>query len=780
MNLRPFVTVVLFYLFFLGLTPINAQEAVNESEQLDFAQGLLSRGMYDMAILQCRKFIAEFPRSASLQEAYLSLGEGYFLYQDFKKAADTFKQFQQLYPDSDKLPVCVLRLGQIDIRQKRYDEALKELTSIDVQEKLKGEMLQSFNFYTAQAYLGKADTPSALEYFQKAAQVQGAFAYTAYAFKEIGQIHAQNGHYSEGMQAYAKAMQLTKEDSLRGELTYRIAEAQFLSGQYADAIKGFGQVLDQYSGLGFTQEAMANLLLAYFNSGHYNQLLKIYQQKSKLFKDDGDYFSIHYTAVLAYIELKEYDQANELLNRVLAFPTLKLQERAKILFKKADILIRQKKYKDGLALLQAYSSEDKNDTDEIFFSQAQAYFGLGDFDRAFDFFGKVYLNFPGSRFSKAALLGQAHARQEMGEFKDSNVLYLKYYNIQDDPQLKSEALFDAVVMADKAGDVKVAISSSLEYLKVFPKGGQYGEVLLILADQYGKNNQPQEAINLLKGYLAKLPSVQRPNSAYFLLGFNEQLLGRSDRALAAYKQVDPRKEGGKFYSSALKNSAIIYLGRKNIVQARAIFERLINQTDLNDLQTATYIWVCNEYLKEQKYDDVLRIAALAEKQFPPTELLEIKYFKAEALRGLDRCEEALKIYDLVTASPQKNTYTGSARIGDGLCLAGIKKFDEAKQEFQKSLDENPNDYTITVHARFEMAKLEAAQGHIVEALKFYLLIANIYDDSYYCSESLLRAGKIFERLRRKADALKMYSEILDKYKNSRAAIDAKGRVPLLK
>ena len=158
------------------------------------------------------------------------------------------------------------------------------------------------------------------------------------------------------------------------------------------------------------------------------------------------------------IELKEYDQANALLDRMLAFPTLKSQERAKIFIKKADILIREKKYKDGLALLDAYSSENTDDADETFFLKAQGYYGLGDFDHAFNFFENVCLNFPGSRFFKAALLGQAHARKETGRFKESEALFLKYYNIQDDPDLKSEALYDAVMMAVKAGDVSGAIS----------------------------------------------------------------------------------------------------------------------------------------------------------------------------------------------------------------------------------------------------------------------------------------------------------------------------------
>ncbi len=393
-------------------------------------------------------------------------------------------------------------------------------------------------------------------------------------------------------------------------------------------------------------------------------------------------------------------------------------------------------------MLDAYFPENTNDADEIFFLKAQGYYGLGDFDRAFNLFENVYLNFPVSRFLKAALLGQAHARRETGRFKESEVLFLKYVDIQDDPDLKSDALYDAVMMAVK-------------------------------------NNQPQNAVNLLKEYLAGT-KVPRPNSAYFLLGFNQQLLGNSDQALKAYTQVDQHKEKGEFYPGALKNSAIIYLSQEKEGQARTYFDRLISQADQNGLQIKTYIWVCNEYLKEQEFDDVLRIADQAEKHFSGQDLLEIKYFKAEALRGLGRCDEAVKSYDLVTSSAPKNAYTGSAHIGYGLCLANAKKFEDAKKEFEKSLDENADDYTVMMHARFEMATLEASQGNFDDALKFYFLVAAIYDDGYYCSESLLRAARIFERLRRKADALKMYSEILDKYKNSTAARYAKERIRLLK
>ncbi|MDE2028103.1 MAG: tetratricopeptide repeat protein [Candidatus Omnitrophica bacterium] len=779
MNLKAFfITMVLS----VGLTATSvyahAQNSVRETEELDFAQGLLSRGMYDMAISQYRKFIAEYPHSASLPEAYLYLGEGYFLSQNFVKAMDIFHQFIQLFPHSDKLPVSVLRLGQIDIEQNKYDEALKELTSIDGQQ-LKGQMLQSFDFYTAQAYLGKKDMPDALSFFQKAAQVVGASDYSAYAFKEIGKIYAQQAHYQDALDAYNKALTLAADDPLKGELLYRIAEIQFLSGRYPEAVKAFERVIEKYPSLGFDQDALANTLLAYFNMGQYGQVLQVYQQYAKLIKNDVAFFPVHLAAAMAYIELAQYDKANKLLDRMLAFGGLKPWQNARIFIKKADILIRQKNYKDGLALLDAYSSANTDNADENFFLKGQCYFGMGHYDKAFNLFENVYLNFPNSRFYKAALLGEAHCRRQTGRFKEAQALFSKYYDLQDQPDLKAEALYDSIVMDVQTGNVQETIGSAREYLKNFPQGPQYADVLLLLADSLAKNDQPQEAVKWLEGYLSSA-SVARPNAANFLLGYNFQLLGDTDQALAAYAKVDPAKENGKFYTEAVKNMAVICLEKKNFDQARVFFDRLINQPGSSGLQLQTYVWVCNEYLKRQQYLDVLRVAASAEKQFPAGDLTEISYFKAEAFRALGRCDEAVKEYDLVTASKAKNAFTGSAHIGHGLCLEAQQRFDEAKKEFKKSLDENPDDYTVTAHARFEMANADYAQGNLDEAARLYLLVATIYDDEHYCSQSLLKAAGIFERQHRKADALKAYSEILTKYKNSPAAAAARQKIGLLK
>ena len=754
-----------------------AQEVpAQETEALDFAQGLLERGLYDMASTEYEKFIAAYPQSTYLEEAYLAVGESYFLAEDFPKAVDAFNHFKELYPNSEKMPQALLRLGEIYVEQNKFDEALKELTSIDTESRLKGQMLQSFDFFIGRSYRGKSDQNSALQFFEKATGVADASTYTTHAFEQIAEIQREGAHYNEAVEAYTKAAESAQDENRKGYLLYKFGETRFLSGNYDDAIKQFRQVLEQYPAIAVAKEAVTNLLLAYFNLAQNDQVLTEYQSNAKFIKDEDPYFDVHFSAARAFVELKKYDEALALLEKILTFPAISDEHKRKIILKKADVLIKQKKYQEGLALAEGPLPAGVDDTDEINFLKAQGYYGLNDFEKASIFFKDVSANKPDSPFAKAAILGIAYAYQETGKFKEALDNFLQFYNTAKDEALRGEALYGAAIVAVKLNDTNEAIAQAQEYLKTFPNGAYYEASLLLLGDLYEKTNQSEKAVSLLQEYLTHPERIQKPDAVFFLLGFNQQILGQADQAIETYSKIPASKDDPKFFASGIKNTAVIYLSKKKDSQAAAAFDRLIMETDANSLEVKTYLWVCDQYLEDKKFNDVLRIVEKGEKYFPDQNREELAYFKAEASRELKDFDNAQKFYDVVLTSAAKNMYTGAAHIGKGLCFMEMKKFDEAKAEFQKAIDENPDDHTVTLRARFELGNIANEQKNLDDALKFYLLVGTIYEDDDYVPQSLLRAAGVLESLSRKDEALKLYKEILAKYKDSPVAASAQERM----
>lgn len=752
------------------ISPLQAQVTEGEeTEQMDFAHGLLERGLYDMASAEYQKFITAHPGSAYIQEAVLAIGESYFLAKDFPKAIEAFNQFKRQYPDSDKYPSALLRLGQVYISQKNFDEALKELTSMDADPRLKGQFLQSFHFYKGKIYLEKKDSVKALEYFEKASQIAEASAYTANAYEQIAEIHISSSQYEKAIEAYSKAIPSTRDESLKGYFIYKLGESYFLAGKYQEATGQFQQILTQYPNYEVVREAVTNLLAAYFNLNQYDQVASEYQHHASFIKEEEPYFNIHLTAVKALVELKKYDEALALLDKINFFPGLKDEEKRAIILTKADVLIKQKKYQEGVTLLEGALPGNADDRDNIFFIKAQGYFGLGNFEKASTFFQDVSANHASSSFAQASLLGAAHAREKMGNYKEAGEFFLKYYQLEKNETLRSEALYDAALMSVKLNELAVAAERAKEYAKTFPGGTFYEPSILLLADVYNKSNQSDKAVTLLKDYLTHPEQIQRPDAVNFLLGYSQQFSGQPEEALNMYAQVAINKDDPKFYISSLKNMAGIFLNQGKEAEAAGVFDRLITDVEHNTLDLKTYLWVCEAFLKDKKFQDILRITKKAEGVFPNDGKSALAYFKAEAYRGLNERENALKFYDIALSSAQ-NTYSGGAHIGKGLCLTEVEKLDEARSEFQKAIDKNPDDFTVTLRARFELAKIADEQKNPEEALKFYLLIGTIYEDNEYVPESLLRAAKILDSLNRKEESLKIYQDIVAEYPDSSQAV----------
>jgi TolA-binding protein len=86
---------------------------------------------------------------------------------------------------------------------------------------------------------------------------------------------------------------------------------------------------------------------------------------------------------------------------------------------------------------------------------------------------------------------------------------------------------------------------------------------------------------------------------------------------------------------------------------------------------------------------------------------------------------------------------------------------KAIDEFQAAMTESPEDNTVTMRARFEIADAQRLKGNLEEAYKTYMLVAILYDNEQYTSEALFQAGEIFTKLGKNDEAKKAYQEVVN-------------------
>ena len=250
---------VLFAAFLVTgfVVPSFAQQLLtNDSEKIDFAQGLLGQAQYSLAATQFEEFIQQFPNSTFLQEAYLGAGECYFFLKQYDKAVDQFQKYLAQFPDGKSKGTAQVRLGQCLYLKENLDGALTQLTSIPV-ESLSPQFQQTLYFFKGQILAAKDNVDDASANFKAATEIADAQAYTAQAYFKWGSLIAHKDT-AGALEKYAKALEKADTDDLKAAINIKQGEAYYLLKQYDDAAETFRKIIDAYPALPVVTDAVAN------------------------------------------------------------------------------------------------------------------------------------------------------------------------------------------------------------------------------------------------------------------------------------------------------------------------------------------------------------------------------------------------------------------------------------------------------------------------------------------------------------------------------------------
>ncbi|MCB9747481.1 MAG: tetratricopeptide repeat protein [Candidatus Omnitrophica bacterium] len=788
MKNKNIITILVFNLVICLLIgfPLQAQETISsdatvkdsnskEVEQIDFANGLLQRGFYDMAVKEYEKYIQTFPESPYLNESFFGVGEAHFFAEDFQAAMDGYQRFIELYPDNKKKLVAELRIGQAFYSLQKYDEALAKLLSVPAQQ-LEGEFPQILFLYIGKTYRAKKDQTKSKEFLEKAANLENK-KNASYAFIEMAEMFAEDKNFGEAKIYFEKAAAIAEDVSLKALSLFKEGEMAFILKDYKGSADIFRMYLKEYKKENLASEALANLVLALYNTAQYQELLNVFEEYKFLIKNDKTFFDVHYAKANAHAQLNIFDAATKDLDEVLAFAELTPQQYDKALLRKLEILLKAKKFEEILKIDPALLKQAQENQDHFQFLLAEANYGLGQNDQAFELYNKVIQGSKDSEYYSEALYGMAHAQNSKGDGQKAFDLFVQFSKDGKNTVKQIEALYNAIIIGIKLEKFQETIPLCEEYLSMPDDNMQKENVLFYVSTLYQKVNQFDKSFQRLNQFIEKYPQSPKYQEALFLLGYNLQSMERYDEAIERYKKILENKNDTKLYYSALKNTALIHMKRKEEEAAAKIFDELVTQFNENDLEVETYVWIAEEYLAKQRYEDVLRILKDAVlRDDSAQEIDKIAFFKAEAFRGTENYDKALEYYDNVLSILERDTYAGASHIGKGLCLIEKNKLDEAKAEFEAALLDHADDATITMRARFELGNIEKLKNNLEEAAKFYMVVAVLYEDSFYCPESLYRAGMIFEQLQKKDEALKVYEEITKRYQHSHVFEKAQQRL----
>jgi len=773
--------IVMTLILFTGSRFTCAQQPGNrEQEQFDFANGLFERGLYDMAINEYKKYSENFKEGLYTAEAGFGIAESLFFKEDYKLAIPAYQHFLGVFPTAEKVPIATLRLGQSFFFDAQYDPAITAFQSL-TRDKLNPQMAQTLDYYRGRAFYHKGDKTLASENLLSATQIKDQERYTAHSFLLLGDIAFQEEKYEEAKGNYVMAYDHAQDEPVKSLALYKKGEAEFKSAKYEEAIETFRACLGQYSHLPLADDAFVNLLTAYFNHRRYEEILKEFEQyQTRVEKQKGS-FRVYSLAAAALMKKDEFEKAVAVLEEGLKLESLTPDEKTRAILKKAECLIKAKQMKEANDLIRAQLSDAAAYQDRVLFLEAESLYGLGRFDQALVVYQKIIADFPASPLADEVKWAIAVTYNKAGDSASALTAFIEYFKNGLDGSIRTDALYNAILIETKLEKTDAAIGHAKEYLSAHKTGSHYERVFYLLGNLYQQAGQHEQAIDVFQDYITERASSERLMEVYFLLGYELQLTGQPDQALDVYNLVLKNSQNNNFYYPALKNSAAIHLASQQNEKAVEIIQRIVTEFQENDLPAASLMWLAEHYINHRQYReagpvlDKIKVSGDDSQQNAG-----VSYLRAEVSYGMKDYAKAIERYTLSLSQDKNGDYRARAQLGKALSLKDSQRYPEAAKELEKIIEDNPEDQPILMRARFSLAQAQELDGQNEAAVKMYMLVAVLHEDEYFGPQALFKAGQIFEAQGKTREAQGAYQELMNKYKQSEFFEQAAGRIQLIR
>lgn len=750
---------------------------LKDIDHIDFANGLFQRGLYQMALEDYKQFIEKFPDSKYLHEAYFGLAESLFVLKKFQQSVAGYKKYLKLSKDRKNLNIARLRLGQVFDLLGNYDQSLKYLIKVKP-DSLSDEFRQMFYFYAGRSYKIKGEDKKALAHLKKAISLKET-EYFILALDEIADILSEQGKYQVALEFYEQVLKRANSKPVMSFALYKKGQMQFLSKQYSDSMQTFQIILRQYPKQDLIPDVMANYLLSMFNLEKYSEIVSTFDTWDKFISSDAKFFNVYYITARAYKRLKQFKGAQRLLDAAVAIPAVSKKDKQKVFIKRAEIFMAQEKYKQALSVIENELLTQAEDQAYIKFLQAETYYQLKNYEKSHSVYGNIRKNFADTVYASEAAYGMACSQYRLKNFEQSRNLFLDYFKQALDSQKRQDALFKVIFIEEKLDLTQDAIEHCVNFLASFNQSKRAEQVLFQMGKLYSKRDDYDQSVKVFKKFIDQYKGSKRIREAYFFLAYNLRRSDNLDDAMGYYQNVTGEGFKDELSYSALRDMAVIYFNQGKEDAAARVFDKIITEFDNQDIKLKVYLWLSKYYLDRERFKELLKVLVKIDKNGQANQRSDVGYFKAEAYRGLGDFKGAVPYYNNVLSLGVQREFFAASLIGKGICLIELRQFPEAKGTLNTALLKFPEDNTVAMRTRFELARLEEVKGDFTASSKLYMLVAILYQDVQYCPKALFKAAQIFEKLNEPQRAKKAYREIISNYPDSQEYNQAQSNVQRL-
>jgi TolA-binding protein len=752
--------------------PSARESEAPDRRQLDYANALFTRKLYDLAIPEYQKYLDDYSGRSGRANAYFSIGECYRNLNRSSIARTNFQKVLSDYSDSDFAGPAAYALAEMAFTQKDYSAALPLFHRSATKSKESAVAL-SARYFEARCLeiLGRKD--EAADIYQEIAEAGNPNPYREDARLTAASILIGRGRKIDAFKQYEALSNETQKPALKAEAAVRggiIALDLVQAGKgkidkamvdRATSLLQKGRSLPEAGK--FRAIAQVGLRRLQYQTGQYAELLADYKKELEKLPEAAQ-AEVTLLAANSERQLGHAEKAEELYRQTIArYPD---REEAK-----------EAAYQ---RLINIYSSDPA-----ALLAEAEEFLKTSP---------------TGERADQVKLL-KAEALYKQQTYTEAVPIYAELRASQLSPKLRAESAYKLGLCYAQTKNTPEIVEAFTYYIQTFPDNPQVPAALAQRALAYEQDKNYNAALSDLDLIITKYPSAHEREAA---LQLKALILGQQENAKG---MVDTfRQLLREFPKSSVAAQAQYYIGKaafeaKDYKTAMSALNaaRQLNKEQYYNLASLRLI-LCQFYLKDRPAltKELNSFMAKSPNVNPPPEVLEwlgIEYFNEKNYQTAEKYLSALgkidnrgsvkpdfwfylgdaatKLKNLTEAEDAFGKYLQTAKDPAGkakvlLALGAVKigahKPDDAQKIAEEIMALQPEG-RVNAEARLLAGDVQLERGNFDDAGKAFMGVALLYDDPAITPRALDKAASAYQRAGKADEADRLSRQLRERYPN---------------
>jgi TolA-binding protein len=748
----------------------STSEQPTDKRQLEYANALFTRKMYDLAIPEYEKYLSDYGGASGRANAYFGLGESYRLLGKNGSARTNFQKVLDEFGDSEFAGPAAYALAVLAFSQKDFTAAQPLFHRAAAKSK-DASVALSAKYFEARCLESTKRADDALMLYLQVAEAKSQ--YREDARTTAGAMLLARGRRTDALKQYEALASEAEKPAAKAEAAVRaglialdlaVADRAKIDSAMAEKARVLLQKGRAASDSGkWKGVAQAGLLRLEYQTGQFAQIISDYKKSAEQLPDEAKPEAMLLVGN-AHRQLGHAQEAERIYREIIEkFPS---REEAK------DARYQR--------LINIYNSDPNAVIAEV------------------DDFLKTN---PTSERADQAKLLKAEALYKQQRFGEAAPFYEELRASQLAPKLRAEAAYKQGWCAVQMKDGARAIEAFSYFIKTFPDNPQTPIALTQRALAYEQSNNMDAAIADLNFLISNYPSAKEREAAIqqkaLLLGeLNrepemaqtfQQLLKeypKSSAVAQANYYIGKAAFDGKEYKRALTSlDAARRLNREQYYNP-ATLRIILAHYYLRDRKTATsevdtflastgntnvppevLEWLGIEYYNDKNYLLAEKyLGVLGRIENPAGVKPDFWFYLGDVAGKLKHYDEAENAYSHYLQSSTDAAGKAKALLALGVTKISAHKPDDAEKIAAEIMTLQPEG-KVNAEARLLAGDVQFERQRFEDAGKAYAGVALLYDDPAITPRALNKAADAYRRAGKTEEADRVAKQLRDRYPN---------------